>query len=266
MGSATLSERLHQLCASAGLDLASVKPWLLARLELLAERTETVADGERMVAYAERVMRHCEAIRQSQPFSKSERRVVLLGCLFSDIGKTGPLLADPSGQTLIVEMFAVEGVRDDSQTVRKFLATYFEADADERVQSFSGLGLDPEMSIRSFWNLHSGWTLELGEAAGLPPEVVAAAAVHHLIDDINPGQIVADDRSYTRSFGANSAFDRAEKLIILLDKYDAVRRRGHRGHAEAIAYLRHRLDQSSRFRGDDEFTTLIADMDAALSE
>src|SRR6187399_1710028 len=144
MGSPTLTEGLQRLCASAGLDLASVKPWLVTRMELLAERTETVADGERMVAYAERVMRHCEAIRQSQPFSESERRVVLLGCLFSDIGKTGPLLADPSGQTLIVEMFAVEGVRDDSQTVRQFLATYFEADADERVQRFSELGLDPE--------------------------------------------------------------------------------------------------------------------------
>ena len=266
MGSPTLTEGLQRLCASAGLDLASVKPWLVTRMELLAERTETVADGERMVAYAERVMRHCEAIRQSQPFNESERRVVLLGCLFSDIGKTGPVAADASGQTLIVEMFGVEGVRDDSQTVRKFFATYFEADADERTERFSALGLDPEMSIRSFWNLHSTWTLELGEAAALPPEVVAAAAAHHLIDDINPKQIVADDRTYTRPFGANAAFDRAEKLIILLDKYDAVRRRGRQSHAEAIAYLRHRLDHSARFRGDAEFTTLIADMDAALSE
>src|SRR5688572_33280554 len=121
MGPLTLIEQLHRLCASAGLDLASVQPWLMARMELLAERTETVADGERMVAYAERVMQHCAATRQSQPFGESERRVVLLGCLFSDIGKTGPLAADSSGQTLIVEMFSVEGVRDDSQTVRKFL-------------------------------------------------------------------------------------------------------------------------------------------------
>src|SRR5688572_2596688 len=127
MGSATLTERVHELCASAGLDVESVKPWLVARMELLAECTETVADAERMVAYAERLMQYYAATRPNQSFSESERRVVLLGCLFSDVGKTGPLAADRSGQMLIVEMFAVEGVRDDSQTVRKFLATYFEA-------------------------------------------------------------------------------------------------------------------------------------------
>jgi hypothetical protein len=52
---------------------------------------------------------------------------------------------------------------------------------------------------------------------------------------------VASDRRFTRAFGDNAGFDRAEKLIILLDKYDALRRRGGRSHEQALAWLRERL-------------------------
>jgi hypothetical protein len=118
------------------------------------------------------------------------------------------------------------------------------------------------MSIREFWNHHSGWTLQIVEAGGVPPEVIAAAATHHLLDDVNPDRIVASDRRFSRPFGDNTSFDRAEKLIILLDKYDALRRRGGRTHDQAIAWLRERVDSSAAFHGDAEFLTLIADLDA----
>ena len=90
-----------------------------------------------------------------------------------------------------------------------------------------------------------------------PPATTAIAA--------HPEAIVAEDRCFTRPFGDNARFDRAEKLIILLDKYDALRRRGRRGHAEAILWLRKRVHESSHFRGDLEFSTLISDLDAVAS-
>ena len=95
------------------------------------------------------------------------------------------------------------------------------------------------------------------------PEVVAAAATHHLLEDVNPDAIVGADRSFTRSFGDNAAFDRAEKLVILLDKYDALRRRARMTHERAIAWLRERIDKNAEFRGDGEFLSLIADLDSA---
>jgi len=255
---------LGAICAEAGFDLASVKPSVLARLQLLAEHTKTVSDCLQIIARALDVLAYYETTKPLEAFSELERRIVVLGCLFSDIGKTGPGSADASGQRLIVEMFDVEGVRDETQPVTQFLSTYFPADADERIRRFVALGLDPRISIREFWNLHSAWTLEIVETGGVPPEAIAAAAAHHLLDDVNPDAIVASDLSFTRPFGDNTAFDRAEKLIVVLDKYDALRRRGRRTHDQAVAWLRDRVENNPRFRGDVEFLTLIEDLDAVV--
>jgi hypothetical protein len=255
-------ERLRAVCAEVGFDLDSVASSVVARLQLLAEKTETVADCERMVAMAQRLFRHYETTKPREAFTEVERRIVVLGCVFSDVGKTGPRNADASGQRLVVEMFSVEGVRDDKQPVARFLRTHFPADAQERIHRFAALGLDANMTLREFWNRHSGWTLEIVETGGVPPEAVAAAATHHLLDEINPRAIVGADHRFTRPSGENPTFDRAEKLIILLDKYDAVRRRGRRTHAEAVTWLRDRVAHSRHFKDDPELLTLIADLDA----
>jgi hypothetical protein len=233
-------------------------------MQLLAEHSNTFDDARRMTSYADRIFRHYEAAKHGEAFSALERQTVVLACLFSDIGKTGPAHADADARRLIAEAFAVENVQDDAQPVATFLRTYFPADAEERLARFVALGLDPAMSVRQFWNLHSGWTLAIAEAAGLPPEAVAAAATHHLLDDINPRSIVGDDDRFTRRFGENSTFDRAEKLVIILDKYDAAMRRGGRTHDEAIAWLRDRIAKSVRFRDDAEFVELLADVNAVL--
>ncbi|HEX2873572.1 MAG TPA: hypothetical protein VHP33_20075 [Polyangiaceae bacterium] len=264
MTSAQTLERLSAICAEVGFPLARGEASLIERLRLLADHTETVADCERMVASARKVFRYYEATKPLDAFTESERQIVVLGCVFSDIGKTGPRSADASGQRLVVEMFAVEGVGDDQQTVAHFMKTYFVTDAEERLRRFAALGLEPSITIREFWNLHSTWTLEIMEAGGVPPAVVAAAATHHLLDNINPKAIVGADRRFTRAFGDNVAFDRAEKLIILLDKYDAVRRRGGQTHEQAIAWLRKRVASVPYFSADEELLTLIADLDAAL--
>jgi hypothetical protein len=257
--------RVREICAEVGFDLDGLAPSLLARLELLAAHSETVADTERMIARAWAVFRHQAELDPSSSFTEIERRIVVLGCLFSDIGKTGPAGADISQQTLIVEMFAVEGVRDETQTVGSFFLEYFPADAAERTRRFQELGLDPGLTMRQFWNLHSGWTLEIAERGGVPPEVIAAAATHHLLDNVNPAAIVAPDQRFTRAFGDNAAFDRAEKLVILLDKYDALRRRAGRSHAATIRWLRQRVDENVQFRGDAELVALISGLDSALA-
>jgi hypothetical protein len=266
MSSPDASERARAICAEVGFDIDHVAPQVVARMQLLAEHSETVSDCERMVANARRIFRHYETTKPSGAFSEVESRTVILGCLFSDIGKTGPAGADLEAQTLIVEMFAVEDVRDDAQPVARFLKTSFPADADERIRRFASLGLDPTITIREFWNLHSVWTFEILEASGVPPEVVAAATAHHLLDDVNPENLVGADGHFTRSFGDNASFDRAEKLIILLDKYDAVRRRGRRSHHQAIAWLRDRVESNARFRDDAELSMLIADLDALAEQ
>lgn len=246
-----------------GFDLARADAALVDRVRVLEERGETFADAERMAAAAEAVFAHYERAHPDEAFTPSERRTVVLGCLFSDIGKTGPAHADAEGRALVADMFAVENVRDDTMSVARFFETFFPEDAKARHARFAALGLDPAMPIRAFWNLHGEWTLAIAESAGVPPEAVAAAATHHLLEDVNPQVIVGDDDRFTRAFGDNEAFDRAEKLVIVLDKYDALRRRAGRSHDEAIAWLRARLAKSARFHDDPVFARLVGDVDVA---
>ncbi len=262
MNASATIERLSKVCSNVGFDLRSVDPSVLGRLSLLAELTQTVTDLERMADLAFRLFRYYDATDPNESCGALERRTVVLGCMFSDIGKTGPKHADATGQRLIVEMFSIEGVTDIMQPVTQFFRTYFPADAEERITRFEALGLPSDLPMRHFWNLHTGWTLDIIDGSGVPAEAVAAAASHHLLDDINPSAIVDADNRFTRRFGANTCFDRAEKLVIVLDKYDALRRRGRRTHAEAITWLNERLAHNERFKGDRELKTLIADIDA----
>lgn len=256
--------RLRGQCSAIGFDLDRASHTLVERMQLLAEHSGTFDDALRLASYAERVFHHYDATKPENAFTPIERQTVVLASLFSDLGKTGPAEADAHARRIVVEAFAVENVRDDKQPLSAFFHTHFPADADDRIARLTALGIDPAISVRQFWNLHSSWTLAIAEAAGLPPEAVAAAATHHLLEDINPQKIVGDDDRFTRRFGENAAFDRAEKLVILLDKYDAVRRRGGRSHAEAIAWLRDKLAKSSRFHDDAAFLELLTDMEAVL--
>ena len=259
-----LVNQLRSQCAAVGFELDRADGALLERIRLVGEGSKTFDDAVRMSRYAHRIFEHYEQTKPTAAFTPLERRTVVLAALFSDIGKTGPLEADAAARRLIVEMFAVENVRDDAQTVTEFLRGYFPSDAEDRIARFRALRLDPAMSIRQFWNLHSEWTLAIAEAAGLPPEAAAAAATHHLLDDVNPGAIVGDDARFTRAFGDNASFDRAEKLVIILDKYDAARRRSRLTHEQAIAWLRDHIAKNPRFCDDEALLGLVDDADVAL--
>lgn len=257
-------ELLRRQCAEVGFDLDRAGPSLVARMRLLAECSKTFDDAARMASYARRVFRHYDALGL-RAFSALEQQTVVLACLFSDLGKSGPKHADAAGCRLVAEAFSIEDVRDDQQPMAAFFRAHF-ADGEARIARFLALGLDPSMTLRAFWNLHSGWTLDVAEAEGIPREAVAAAATHHMLENVNPRQLVGDDGRYTERFGENLAFDRAEKLVIVLDKYDAVRRRGHEDHDGAVAWLRGRVAKSVRFKDDAELSELVAAVAAALRD
>jgi hypothetical protein len=258
--------RLYAICAAQGLDLSMLEPRIIDRMRLLAETTETIKDCQRIVGLAERMFRYYDAHKTSHRFTPIEQKTVVIGSLFSDIGKTGPAVADAAGQRLVTEMFSIERVPNEKMQVADFLRTYFPADAAERVARFTGMGLSTEMSMREFWNMHSAWTLHIIQDGGMPPEAVAAAATHHLLENVNPDAIVAHDMRFTRYFGDNDRVDRPEKLVILLDKYDAARRRAQRTHAQAITWLRGLVKKNRHFAADREFYELIDDLDVVLRE
>ncbi len=250
--------RLDAMCARAGLDLEGVSAAIVERMRLLAVVTETVRDCERCADLAEQFFAHDDAVKPPEErWGAIERRTVVLASLFSDIGKTGPNHADVSGRRLIAEMFAVENVPDGGISVARFFQLYFATDAGDRASRFRALGLDPAMRMRDFWNLHSVWTLQILQGDGVPRRVVFAAAAHHLIENINPHELLAKDERTRGYFDADAPFDRTVKLVIVLDKYDAARRRGQRSHADAIAWLRQLVASHPRFAHDHELFGLI---------
>jgi hypothetical protein len=95
-------------------------------------------------------------------------------------------------------------------------------------------------------------------------EAVPAAATHHILENVNPDSLVAADGRFTKYFGRHASFERSEKLVILLDKYDAALRRGRRAHDQAIALLRDVIARNHRFAGDHEFLELIEDLDEVM--
>ncbi len=248
--------------ARAGVRTEDLHPMLIERMRLLLERTETVDDCERATRLAEFVFDRFDG--GGKAFSDVEKATVRWGSLFSDIGKTGPERANPEQQQLIADMFSIERVPDGTISVDVFLHTYFPDDAPERVERFESLGLDSLMTMREFWNLHVGWTLELLHDRVAFPEFVPAAAAHHMLEHVNPAALVDDDDRFTLPYGTNTEFDRAEKLIIILDKYDAARRRSGHDHEAALQWLRQLINRNPRFSDDQEFIELLHVLDGVM--
>jgi hypothetical protein len=257
-------DRLRCICDDVGFDLERIRPSILARMRLLAETTETVNDCERAVRIANQVFRYYDVSKPLKRFTSLERPIVVIGTIFSDIGKSGPPGAALDGQQLVAEMFAIEWIMDESTSVARFFDMYFPADAARRARRFGALGLDAGMTMREFWNLHSAWTLHVLRGDGVPMEAVPAAATHHILENVNPDSIIAEDGHFTKYFGKHASFERPEKLVILLDKYDAALRRGRCTHDQAIASLREVIARNHRFCADRGFLELIEDLDEVM--
>ncbi len=248
------------------LDIEKINPNIVRKLRLLNKETETFKDEERAIHVAKEFFRYYENNFPDNKFSDQEIRTVLIGTLFTDIGKTGPRNATTEQEKVILDTYAVENIMDPNKiTLEKFIRSNFFKDADNRLATFKELGVEGNISMRDFYNLHSRWTLEIISGDGVPLEAVAAAATHHLLEGVNPEEIVGKDKRFTRYFGGNVLFDRPEQLIIILDKYDAARRRGRLSHKKAIELVRKKIESNPNFAGDREFSGLLDNLDAMIS-
>lgn len=259
-------DHMRELFEELGLDVEKMNPNIVRKLLLLNDRTETFKDEERSVHVARALFRYYEKNLPDEKFTDTEQRTVLIGTMFTDIGKTGPRNATSEQEKLMLDIYEIEGIIDPTKvTLEQFINDNFAEDATDRLAMLKEMGIDGEISMREFYNLHPKWTLEIISGDGVPPEAVAAAATHHMLEGINPEEIVDKDGRFTKYFGDNVFFDRAEKLIIILDKYDAFRRRGKKGHKEAIKLVRDKIRSNPNFADDNEFEELLHNLDLMLS-
>ena len=261
-------DHLKDLFEEIGLDVEKINPNIMRKLRLLNEKTETFKDEERSLQVARSLFEYYKNRLADIRFTDQEQRVILIGTMFADIGKTGPKDATPEQEEIILDIYGVENIPDpNSITLLEFVSKYFPADAEKRLSSIETINkVRSNMTMREFYNLHSEWTFQIISGDGVPPEAIAAAAAHHMIEGINPEEIVGKGGRFTRFFGENVFFDRAEKLVIILDKYDGFRRRGKKGHKEAIALIRKKIKENPNFLNDREFEELLSNLDAMISE
>lgn len=263
----TERDHMKELFEELGLDMEELNPNILRKLLLLNERTETFKDEERSMHVARALFKHYEENMPDKAFTGQEQRIILIGTMFTDIGKTGPRDATPEQEEVVLDVYGVENIIDPKKiTLEQFVDDNFPQNAVERLTTLKEMSVEGAITMREFYNLHAKWTLETISGDGVPSEAVAAAATHHMLEGINPEQIVGDDGRFTRYFGDNVSFDRAEKLIIILDKYDAFRRRGKKEHKEAIELVREKIRSNPNFTEDKQFEELLDNLDAMLSE
>ena len=259
------SDQLGELFIELGLDVEKINPDILRKLKLLNEKTETFKDEKRAIRIARAFFKYYEKQLPDESFTENEQKTVLIGTMFTDIGKTGPKNATPEQECLILDIYGVENaIKPEKITLKMFVEKYFSDDAPNRVFMLEEMGLDISMTMRQFYNLHTKWTLEIISGDGVPLEAIAAAATHHMVEDVNPEELVGKDGRFNRYFGENVSFDRAEKLIIVLDKYDAFRRRGKKEHKETIGLLKRKIESNPSFFEDKEFKELINNLDSMI--
>jgi len=256
-----LKPELSDILTEVGLDIGEIAPRIVDRLELLNAGTHTLEDGIHAIEIAGKLFDFYKNNKPLESFNDVEKKIVLIGSIFSDIGKTGPPGTTDEQKHLITDMFGVENIKNPQMSVKEFFEMYFEKTALDKLRIIQDLQLDPEMTMRSFWNLHSLWTLQIISGDGVPPEAIAGAAMHHIIEGVNPEDIFGIDSKFTKYFGDNAGFDRPEKLIIILDKYDAFRRRTNKTSQEAVESVRNIIKRNEMFKNDEDFKTLLDDLE-----
>lgn len=282
-----------------GLKPESSSAVFVSRLALLNEFTPIIRDEDRMVSYMERVFDQAE--KKHRAFPPNKKNTIKSGALFADIGKSGPKEANIQQSKLILSMYSENNISEEylNGPIKNFLgwllSKYFEnnenntlkenvngpvknfltnhlGSKEERLENagnlLTSLGLNTDkLTMRDFFNLHTQWTYDLIKDSDLPKETIAAAVSHHRIRGDNPG-IFKDDKSdlYIEEFGASARYGRAEKLVTMLDQYDAYRNRGMLNHKQTIHKLYELINtvRDGYYKNDSEFLEIIADIKISL--
>lgn len=262
-------ERDHvaELFLELGIDIEKINPDILRKLRLLNRETQTFKDEERSIHIAQALFEYYEMNFPDRKFTYQEKKTVLVGTMFTDIGKTGPRNATLEQEKIILDIYGVENIsKPEETTLLQFMNKYFPKDTEEKLAIIETIEeVARDITMREFYNLHPEWTLGIISGDGVPLEAIGAAAAHHTLEGVNPQNIIGKDGRFTKYFGDNISFSRDDKLIIVLDKYDAARRRGKMTHGEAIEFVRRKIKANEQFSNDAEFEELLNNLNAMIS-
>ena len=166
--------------------------------------------------------------------------------LSTDIGKTGPIDATQEQKELITKMYGSS--KSLPGNPRDFtLSDFFDMnqelklEGEEHFKLLETMGIASDTDMRTFFNLHAGWTYGLLQnETEISEEVKVLASLHHILEGVNPNGLVdlSSDQLMIPSLGRS--LGRKEIWTILFDKYQAQRapHRGNQTHQAAVVWLR----------------------------
>lgn len=227
------AETLPDILRLAGVEMEKLDPDLNLRTEMENSESNSVRDAKVAMVWAVKLADSYKDDDTRESLSDAELKRILCGLFYSDIGKTGSDFREGMSEEekreqvkFFLDIFSVSNVANRDMSMSEFFHTYRSEDAEERLERFASFGLDPNMTLRQFHNLHSHWTFDSLQNSGVPEDAIPPAALHHILEGQNPGKILAYDGEYTRDFNSNLSFGRGEMLVIIMDKLDAIITRG----------------------------------------
>ncbi len=218
-------------------------------LEGSLEMNELAAEIVKDIEFVLLCRQHLEDVSYDLPELK---RNIIQGSTLSDIGKGGPENATEEQSEFIVRIFQVtDKVEEPNKiTLSEFIFRYLTnfKTPEERARILESLGIykvSGNMSMREFYNLHTSWSLGVlnkEEPKLISGEVKRRVARHHRLEgvEIIEGELTIED-----------------KVVIMLDKYQACISRGHKTHKETMEYLVNKIKEGG-FTDDKEFQKLLS--------
>ena len=252
----------------AGIDRRELTPQMMDRLKQLHELTPTFEDEIQATRYARMIN---ERLRQTAPeraLTDLELDAVFGGTFFSDIGKTGPADATPEQSMVVTRMYGVDARFNPSGTAREFIEQFMPDEAERLIADLNSIdGLSDEMTMREFWNAHVYWSYDLIKNSDLSDASKRAAASHHILEGNFPPEVIEETGRVT---GTDGYIGAPEAWVMMLDKYDAQRRRARATHDEAIDWLKQLEKRDTWPKLDPSVQEImrqtIDDIDLALRE
>lgn len=184
--------------------------------------------------------------------------------ILHDIGKSGPAEATSREQEAVVKLFAIEGINKPERSVGEIVAENFsEGEAEDLLRALAACSIDAKMTMTRFWNHHANWTHDILEKypAGLNKHIRLIAGSHHIDNEIDPygtpGRGALKTAEIIKTQG-DEIDDLEERVLIVVDRYQAAIRRSRLNHREAINWLRKNL---AKYKKDDLLKLIIDAVD-----
>ncbi len=221
----------QRLLLECGINPHLLNPDFLLRYRIQTEESDSIYDAKTTIEVAKEFNTYLK-INGFSTLDETETKELYVGLLLSDIGKTGPEFHDgmKDGEKVMqirdyLKVYSIKNIPNyDSLSLQDCIRSYF-TDPEELISRFTAYGEDPNETMRFFTNQHAHRSYKIACNSGIPEDTIPAIALHHIFEDQNPGDLVAEDGHFTRSCGCNTEFHRPELLVVILDKLNAVQTR-----------------------------------------